>query len=159
MQLKTWNSNKIKYEIVKSYQPWIISYSWYCIKMPISLHCIILLNVDFLFCSIQTPLSGFVFLVWVIQITIVISSSCSTLACMLRGMDPTPHVVMPRRWRMWFKDNVTSVGLKTLGVSCKTTYNLFHSKFACLLTLAIAFRSLQWNRVKGLFKTCTFMAT
>ncbi len=76
---------------------------------------------------------------------------------MLKKMDPTHHVVMPKSWRMWLGANLTSVGLGTLYVYYKSTWSLSHSKFACLLTLIIAFYSLQWNRARRLFKTHAFM--
>jgi hypothetical protein len=34
-----------------------------------------------------------------------------TLACTLNGMDPTPHAIMPKNWRMWLEANLTSAGL------------------------------------------------
>ncbi len=87
------------------------------------------------------------------------TSSHFSLAYMLRRMDPTPYVIMPRSWRMWLEVSLTSAGLGTLGVFHKTTWSLSHCKFACLLTLIIAFCSLWWNWIKGLFKTCAFMTT
>jgi hypothetical protein len=40
---------------------------------------------------------------------------------------------------MWLKASLTSAGLSTSSVYCKSTWNLSHSKNACLLALAIAF--------------------
>jgi hypothetical protein len=68
---------------------------------------------------------------------------------MLRGMDPTPHVIMPRSWKMWLEVNLISVGLRTLGVFQKTTWSLSHCKFVCFPTLIISFYSLWRNQIKG----------
>ncbi len=137
MKPKTWNSNKIEYGIVKTYQPWIIFYSWYCIRRPISLCHIVLLDVDFWSHSIQALLSPFAYLVQVVWITTTRFSSHSTLVCTLKRIDPTPHAVMPRSSRMWLKANLISEGLKTLDVSRKIVWSLSCSKFACFLALAI----------------------
>jgi hypothetical protein len=71
-------------------------YSWCCVRRPNSLCHTILFDADFKLHSIQAPLSAFAYLVWVFWITSARSSSCSSLAYMLRGMAPTPHVVMPK---------------------------------------------------------------
>jgi hypothetical protein len=54
-------------------------------------------------------------------------------------MAPTPHVIMPRNYRMWLEASLTSMSFGTSSVYYKTTWSLSHSKFACLLTLLIAF--------------------
>jgi hypothetical protein len=159
MKLKTWNSNNIEYGNVRIYQPWIIFYSWYCVRRLISLHCIILLDADFQFCSIQVLSNTFAYLVQVIWIATIKTSLHSTLAYMSKGMDPTPHVIMPRSWRMWLEVDLTNVGLGTSGASHKTTWSLSHFKFVCLPTLIISFYSLWQNQIKGLFKTYAFMTT
>jgi hypothetical protein len=133
--------------------------SWYCIRMQISLCCIVLLNANFQSYSIQAPSNAFAYPTWVVQITTTRSSSHSTLAYTLRGMDPTPHVVMPISLKVWLEASLMNVGLMTSSVSRKTTWSLSHSRFVCILALAIAFYSLQQYCAKGLFKTRTFMAT
>jgi len=42
------------------------------------------------------------------------TSSHFSLAYMLRRMDPTPYVIMPRSWRMWLEASLRSAGLKNL---------------------------------------------
>ncbi len=101
------------------------------------------------------PLNAY--LAWIVRMTIARSSLRSNLACTLRGMAPTPHVVMLGSRRMWLETSLTSAGLSTLGVYCKSTWSLSHSRNACLLALTIAFCSLQWNQAKGLFKTCALI--
>ncbi len=76
---------------------------------------------------------------------------------MLRGMAPIPHAIMPKSWRMWLKLSLTSVGLKTSSVYCKSPWNLSHPKVVCLLALAITFFLLQNNWARGFFKTYTFI--
>jgi hypothetical protein len=127
--------------------------------MLISLCCIVLLNANFQSYSIHAPLNAFAYPTWVVQITTTRSSSHSTLAYTLRGMDPTPHVIMPRSLKVWLEVSLINVGLITSSVSHKTTWRLSHSRFVCLLALTIAFYSLQQYRAKGLFKTRTCMAT
>ncbi len=95
---------------------------------------------------------------YLVRITSVKSSSHSNLVCMLKGMAPTPHAIMPRSWRMWLEVSFTSVGLSTSSVYCKSTWSLSHYKSVCLLALIIAFCSLRWNWAKGLPKNYTFIA-
>jgi hypothetical protein len=123
----------------ETYRPWIIFESWYCIRRPISLHRIILFDVDSQLCSIKVLLSAFAYLARINRITSARSSSHCNLVCTLRGMAPTPHAIMPRSWKMWLKASFASVGLSISCVYCKSTWNLSHSKNACLLALAIAF--------------------
>jgi len=123
----------------------------------ISLHCTILLEANFQSHSIQTPLSAFTHPSQVTWITIPRSSSLSNLVYTLSGMNPTPHAVMPRSGKMWLEANFTTASLSTSCVYCKSTYNLSHSKSACLLALAIAFSSLRRNWARRLFKTYAFI--
>jgi hypothetical protein len=60
---------------------------------------------------------------------------------------------------MWLKVNLSSVGLGTSCVYCKSPRSLSHSKAMCLLTLAIAFYLLWWNWARGLLKTHAFITT
>jgi hypothetical protein len=90
-------------------------------------------------------------------ITSARSSSHFDLACTLKGMATTPHVIMPKSCRLWLEANLTSASLSTSRVYCKSIWNLSHSRNACLLALAITFYSLWRNWAKGLFKTCTFI--
>jgi hypothetical protein len=143
--------------LLETYRPWITFESWYCVKSPNFLRCTILWDADFQLCSIQAPLSAFAYLAQVIWITSARSSSHSNLAYTLKGMAPTPHAVMPRSRSMWLEVNLTSVGLGTLGVCCKSTWSLSHSKVMCLFAFAIAFHSLRWIWAKGLLKTHAFM--
>jgi hypothetical protein len=117
--------------------------------MPISLCCIVLLDIDFKSCSIQMLLNTFAYLTQIIRITTTRSSLHYTLAYMLTRINTTPHVIMLRSWRTWIKVSLTNVGLGTLGVSRKATWSLSHPSFACLLTVIIAFYSVQWNCAKG----------
>jgi len=157
MKPKTWNSNKIEYDIVGIYRPWIIYKSWYCIRRLIFLHHIVLLDANFQSCSIQALLNTFAYPTWIVQMTTARSSLRSTLAYMLKGMDPTPHAIMPRNWRMWLKANLTNVGLGTSNLYYKSFWSLSHFKSACLLAWAMAFYSLWRKQARVLFKTCTFM--
>jgi len=75
----------------------------------------------------------------IIRITSVRSSSRFNLAYTLRRMAPTPHAVMLRNQRMWLKISFTSVGLSTLDVYYKSTWNVSQSKNACLVALVITF--------------------
>ncbi len=104
------------------------------------------------------PLNAFTYLTQIPRITIAKSLSHFTLACTLKGMDPTPHVVMPRSSNMVLGASLTSASLGTSGVSFMATWSLSHFRFACLLAFAIAFYSLQRNRANGLLKTYAFMA-
>jgi len=70
---------------------------------------------------------------------------------------PHPHVVMPRSRGMWLETSFTSASLSNLGVYCKSTWSLSHSRNACLLTLTIAFCSLWRNQAKRLLKTRAFI--
>jgi hypothetical protein len=133
---------KFSMALPKIYWPWIISESWYYVKKPISLCRTVLFDVDFQLRFVQTPLSVFAYPAWVAWITNARSSSHSNLVYMFKRMALTPHVVMLRSRRMWLKANFTSVGLNTLSVYYKSTWNLSHSKNACLLALTIAFCSL-----------------
>ncbi len=127
-----------------------------CSNLPMP-HCLIkcklLVNLFH-----PTTLSAFAYLTWVIWIIIARSSLCSTLAYTLKRMDPTPHEVMPRSWRMWLKASLTNTSLRTIGVSRKATLNLPHSRFVCFFALATTFCSLWQNWARRLFKTHTFIA-
>jgi hypothetical protein len=101
--------------LLETYWPWIIFESWYYVRRPISLRRIVLFDVDFQLCSIQTSLN-FQNLARIVQITSARFSSHFSLACTLRGMAPTPHAIMLRSQRMWSEVSFTSVGLGTLGV-------------------------------------------
>jgi hypothetical protein len=144
MKPKTYNSNKIEYDIVKNLLTMNHFESWYYIKRPISLHWTIL------FCIPNTSYSN---------------HKCKVLIMLQLGLHieedglhtPCSHAVMLRSWKVWLEASLTNVGLRTLGVYCKSSWNLSHSKFACLLAVAIAFCSLRWNLIKRLFKTHTFM--
>jgi hypothetical protein len=72
------------------------------------------------------PLSAFAYPVRVAWITSARFSLHFSLACMLKGMAPTPHVVMPRSWKMWLKGSFTSASLSTSGVYYKSTWSLSH---------------------------------
>jgi len=133
---------KMSMALLEIYWPWIIFESWYCIRRLTSLRRNILFDADFQSCSIQVPLNAFAYSAQIAQITSVRSSLCFNLAYMLKGMAPTPHAFMPWSWRMWLEATITSVGLGTLGVYCKSPWSWSHSKIACLLALAIAFYSL-----------------
>jgi len=108
-------------------------------------------------CSIQAPLSAFAYPTWIIWITSVRSSSRSKLTYTLRGMALTSHAIMQKSRRMWLDVSLTSADLRTLGVYCKSTWSLSHSKVMCLFDLVIALYSLQWNWARRLLKTHTFM--
>jgi hypothetical protein len=114
----------------------------------------------FICCKLLITLhpSAFAYSIQIIQITNARSSLCSNFVCTFKQMAPTPHVVMPKSQRMWLEANITNVSLGTLGVYCKSTRSLSHSKNACLLALVIAFCWLWWNQAKRLIKTCAFMA-
>jgi len=73
---------------------------------------------------------------WIARMIIARSSLHSNLACTLRGMAPTPHVVMLGSRRMWLEVNLASAGLGILGVYCKSTWNLSHSRNACFPSLS-----------------------
>jgi hypothetical protein len=85
---------KLNMTLLETYWPWINFESWYYVRRLISLHWTILFNANFQSCSIQTPLRAFAYPIWVIRITSARSSSHSNLAYTLRGMAPTPHVIM-----------------------------------------------------------------
>jgi hypothetical protein len=114
--LKLGIQSKLSMALLKTYQPWIIFESKYCIRKLISLCHIILFYANFQLCSIQMPLNAFAYLTWVVRITNARSSSCSNLAYMLKGMAPTSHVIMPISWKMWLEASLTSACLGTIGV-------------------------------------------
>jgi len=95
-KLKPRIQSKLSMALLETYQPWIISKSWYYIRKPISLCRIALFNADFHSCSIQAPLNTFAYPVQVIRITSARSSSRSSLAYTLRRIAPTPHTIMLR---------------------------------------------------------------
>ncbi len=128
--------------MLETYQPWIISKSWYYVRKLISLCRIVLFDVDFQSHFIQVTLNAFAYLVQVAQITSARYSLCSKLGYMLRGMALTPHAIMPRSWKMWLEANITNVSLGTSSVYYKSPWSLSHSKGTCLIALTIAFCSL-----------------
>jgi hypothetical protein len=67
------------------------------------------------------PLSAFAYVAQVAQITSARFLLRSNLAYTLKGMAPTPHVVMPRSQKMWLEANLTNAGLKNSSVYCKST--------------------------------------
>ncbi len=96
MSCKTWNSNKIQYDIVGNLSTMNHFQIMVLRKGPISLRHTILFDANFQSHSIQAPLSAFAYLIRVAQITSARSSSHFNLAYTLKGMAPTPHTVMLR---------------------------------------------------------------
>jgi hypothetical protein len=121
MHYKTGIQLKFNMALLEIYRPWIIYESWYCVRRSISLCCIVLFDVDFQSCSIQALLSAFAYLTRVVWITSARSALCFNLTYTLKGMAPTPHVVMARSWKMWLEASLTSADLGTASVYCKST--------------------------------------
>jgi hypothetical protein len=94
-------------------------------------------------------LNAFAYLAWIAWMKTTRTSLRSTLAYTSKGMDPKPHVIMPRNWGMWLKASLTNVGLGISSVYCKSLWILSHFRSVRLLAWAMAFCSLWWKQTKG----------
>ncbi len=110
MNFKTWNSNKIKYGIVKN-----LSTMNHFLIMVLCKEANLFTSHYLIWCRLPLalhPLNAFAYPTQIARMIIARSLLRSNLACTLRGMAPTPHVIMLGSWRMWLKVNLRNANFK-----------------------------------------------